>query len=170
MITLKINSNIRKIDELGRIVIPRDIRKKMHILENDSLEIYIEDNAIKMEKYSIITDYRETLDSLLDMTHRITGNNYIIADKIQIIASNNKDYIDTPSSQEIVNFISNKEPAIDLLQLHDKAYTSSEFNILPLNIDSINQGVIIEFKSNGNDNLNLVKLLKNIIEKYLNNY
>ena len=42
----------RKIDELGRIVIPKEIRKSLKLNMGDSLEIYIEDNKISLRKYS----------------------------------------------------------------------------------------------------------------------
>ena len=42
---------VRKVDELGRIVIPVELRKNMDIEVKDSLEIYTEDNCIILKKY-----------------------------------------------------------------------------------------------------------------------
>jgi len=42
---------IRKIDELGRFVIPMEMRKKLNIGNEDSLEIYTEGTTIKLKKY-----------------------------------------------------------------------------------------------------------------------
>lgn len=42
---------IRKIDELGRIVIPMELRNKLNIAEKDSLEIYVEGSSIVLKKY-----------------------------------------------------------------------------------------------------------------------
>ncbi|MEG2377316.1 MAG: AbrB/MazE/SpoVT family DNA-binding domain-containing protein [Clostridia bacterium] len=41
----------RKIDELGRIVLPIELRRKMGIAEKDSLEIYVEGDSIILKKY-----------------------------------------------------------------------------------------------------------------------
>ena len=41
----------RKIDELGRIVLPIELRRKMGIAEKDSLEIYVEGDTIILQKY-----------------------------------------------------------------------------------------------------------------------
>lgn len=41
----------RKVDELGRIVLPIELRRKMNIEEKDSLEIYVEGNSIILKKY-----------------------------------------------------------------------------------------------------------------------
>lgn len=42
---------VRKVDELGRIVIPKEIREQFDIQEKDSLEIFVEGNSIIFQKY-----------------------------------------------------------------------------------------------------------------------
>lgn len=42
---------IRKIDELGRIVLPMELRNKLNIAEKDSLEIFVEGSSIVLKKY-----------------------------------------------------------------------------------------------------------------------
>ena len=75
------NSNIRRIDELGRIVIPKDIRKKLHIKDNEPLEIYIDQEEIKIKKYSALPDILEYIKYLIDIGNRITNNKYIVMDR-----------------------------------------------------------------------------------------
>ena len=48
---MKSVGTIRKIDELGRIVIPIEIRNKLNINEKDLLEIFIEENSIILKKF-----------------------------------------------------------------------------------------------------------------------
>lgn len=43
---------VRKVDELGRIVIPIELRRNLDIDEKDSLEIYVEDDHIILKRYS----------------------------------------------------------------------------------------------------------------------
>lgn len=43
---------VRKVDELGRIVIPIELRRNLSIDEKDSLEIYVQDDYIMLKKYS----------------------------------------------------------------------------------------------------------------------
>ena len=43
---------VRRIDDLGRIVIPKEIRRSMRLREGDAMEIFLEDNRICLEKYS----------------------------------------------------------------------------------------------------------------------
>ena len=61
------NGSIKKIDELGRIVIPKDIRKRLSIKKDDSLEISIDDNYIKLVKAVAIKNYDEYVIELLKM-------------------------------------------------------------------------------------------------------
>ena len=49
---MKATGIIRNIDELGRIVIPKEMRKKMDIKSNQPIEIYVDDNKIILSKYS----------------------------------------------------------------------------------------------------------------------
>lgn len=48
---MKATGIVRRVDELGRIVLPIELRKTLGIAERDSLEIYVEDNAIILKKY-----------------------------------------------------------------------------------------------------------------------
>lgn len=48
---MKATGIVRRIDDLGRIVIPKEIRKTMHVREGDPLELYICENGIMFRKY-----------------------------------------------------------------------------------------------------------------------
>ena len=50
---MKATGIVRRIDDLGRIVIPKEIRRSMRLREGDAMEIFLEDNCICLEKYSI---------------------------------------------------------------------------------------------------------------------
>ena len=48
---MKSTGIVRKVDELGRIVLPIELRRSLDIAEKDSLEIYVDDNRIILKKY-----------------------------------------------------------------------------------------------------------------------
>ena len=48
---MKSTGIVRKVDELGRIVLPIELRRTLNIAEKDSLEIYVDDNRIILKKY-----------------------------------------------------------------------------------------------------------------------
>ena len=49
---MKATGIVRSIDELGRIVIPKELRKKMNMTEGTEVEIFVEDNMIALMRYS----------------------------------------------------------------------------------------------------------------------
>ncbi len=57
---------VRRIDELGRIVIPKEIRHNLQIREGESLEVYVEENAIVLKKFSFVNNYNLFLKKLVD--------------------------------------------------------------------------------------------------------
>ena len=170
VIILKENGNIRTIDSLGRIVIPRDMRKRLHISDNDTLKIYTEGQTIKIEKYSTLSDFINYLNALLDIANRITENIYIIADKTNVLASSVKSIINAPLSNDLKEYINNKNVGFNDVIIGEKKYSKTQCNIFPLNIDSINQGLIMEICTSGERNNKVISLLKGIIEKKINTY
>lgn len=51
MVNLKSTGIVRKVDELGRIVLPIELRRTLDIAEKDSLEIYMDGSSIVLKKY-----------------------------------------------------------------------------------------------------------------------
>ena len=49
---MKATGIVRRVDELGRLVIPKEMRKKMEIDDSDAVEIYVEDDKIILKKYA----------------------------------------------------------------------------------------------------------------------
>ena len=48
---MKSTGNVRKVDELGRIVLPIELRRTLDIAERDELEIYLDDDKVVLKKY-----------------------------------------------------------------------------------------------------------------------
>ena len=163
MISLN-NSNIRSIDGLGRIVIPKNIRNKLHINSNEELEIYIENEKIIISKYSSIKEFIEYIKFLEDNFSRITGKSYIFTENDIIIASTDKTLIgkkieeyEKLYEQNLINYYYN-----GII----KGYISTEIII----IDGHKKGLIIEYSNEKILDNKYLKLLKAIIEKAGNTY
>lgn len=167
------NSNIRRIDELGRIVIPKDIRKKLHIKDSEPLEIYIEDNEIRIKKYSSLPDIIEYIKYLIDIGNRITSNKYIITNRENIIAASIKELSGIKLPKEIEDMVlkSNleKNTKVDFKIASEEI--KAHANIAPIILDNDRSGLIVEYNENKElTNDEVVKLFKNLIENQLNNY
>lgn len=63
---LKSTGIVRKVDELGRIVLPIELRKTMHINEKDSLEIFTENDMIVLKKYAPADVFTGEMDDLVE--------------------------------------------------------------------------------------------------------
>lgn len=162
-----INSTIRRIDELGRIVIPKDARRKLKLKSNDPLELYIENDEIIIKKYSNLDNSKDFFVKLLDNIKRINNNDYIILDRFNIVATTNEELINNISKSEknkILKFeeLKNFETETNNLEGTCKKVI---INSLPVIIDSNKDGFIVELSyDNKYDNNQVLKILKLIIE------
>ena len=85
---MKATGIVRRIDDLGRVVIPKGIRRTMHIREGDSLEIYTDtDGQVVFKKYSPIGEMGHLAAQYADTLARVSGRPVLVADRDRIIAA-----------------------------------------------------------------------------------
>ena len=83
---MKATGIVRRIDDLGRVVIPKEIRRTIRIREGDPLEIFTGSGGeIIFKKYSPIGELSEYASKCADVIHSITGKQAIICDRDHII-------------------------------------------------------------------------------------
>ena len=84
---MKATGIVRRIDDLGRVVIPKEIRRTLRIREGDPLEIFVDhDGEVILKKYSPIGELGEFAQEYADSLYEATGHIAIITDRDQIIA------------------------------------------------------------------------------------
>ena len=84
---MKATGIVRRIDDLGRIVIPKEIRRTLRIREGDPLEIYTEkDGEVIFKKYSPMGDLQAVAAQLCESIGKNTGHIAAVADRDSIIA------------------------------------------------------------------------------------
>jgi len=85
---LKSTGVVRRIDDLGRIVIPKEIRRSLRIREGDSLEIYSEGSeGITLKKYSQVENIEGFINQYVDAIYSTAKKEIIVTDKEKIIAA-----------------------------------------------------------------------------------
>jgi len=84
---MKATGIVRRIDDLGRVVIPKEIRRTMRIREGDPLEIYTDkDGGVIFRKYSLMEGLADFAGMLCDSLNRSTGRLTVITDRDCCIA------------------------------------------------------------------------------------
>lgn len=119
---MKATGIVRRIDDLGRVVIPKEIRRTLRIREGDPLEIFTDrEGGIILKKYSPInelTDFsREYAESLQD----VIGHIILMSDKdafISVSGTSKEDYEDRKVSSRLDEIMEGRKSV--LLGLSDK--------------------------------------------------
>ena len=84
---MKATGIVRRIDDLGRVVIPKEIRRTLRIREGDPLEIFVDrEGEVILKKYSPIGELGDFAKEYADSLHEAIGHIALIADRDNIIA------------------------------------------------------------------------------------
>ncbi len=83
---MKTTGVIRRIDELGRIVIPKEIRKNLRVKNGESLEIFVESDSIILKKFSQIESLEDVSVNYVEAFNQIIKHNIIVTDRDKVIA------------------------------------------------------------------------------------
>ncbi len=165
----------RRIDDLGRIVIPKEIRKNLKIKENEVLEIFINNDEIILKKFSPFNDSEKVLSDYIKVINNMTGNDVIITDRDKVILSSKRleERLLNKKLSEYVNdlienrsiFLSNDMKGIEVI---DNEKIKQNYYFIPFIIDSDVVGSIIMFSGKEIDENSKSLLL--IASKLLVNY
>lgn len=102
---MKATGIVRRVDDLGRIVIPKEIRRTLRIREGDPLEIYTEkDGGVIFRKYSPMGDLQEFASQMCESIGSATGHIAAVSDRDSIIALHGvpkRELMDKPNSAEL---------------------------------------------------------------------
>ena len=110
---MKATGVVRRIDDLGRIVIPKEIRKTLRIKEGDPLEIFTDKSGeVILKKYSPIGELSEFATGYAETLARTTGHIACITDKDTVVAvsgGSKKEFLEQTLSKELEEIMDNKE-------------------------------------------------------------
>ena len=136
----------RKIDELGRIVIPKEIRKNLGIRDGESLEIYTSDDSIILKKYYEVKKLEDVCDKLCEMIKNIYDVNILITDREKVVSSSISNYKDKLLDKDLIELIDKRE-----LLISDKLLTKKigndevigYYTVVPIVASSDSLGLVI---------------------------
>ena len=105
---------VRRIDELGRVVIPKEIRRTLRIREGDPLEIFTDhDGEVVLKKYSPIGEIATIAKDYTDSLHRSLGHIACITDRDMVVSASGspkRELWEKSISPELEGVISQRQP------------------------------------------------------------
>ena len=109
---MKATGIVRRIDDLGRVVIPKEIRRVLRIREGDPLEIYTDrEGEVIFKKYSPIGELSTFASKYAETLYKTCNLSVIISDRDAIIASagiSKREYSDKSLSEEAERIIESR--------------------------------------------------------------
>ena len=159
---MKATGIVRRIDDLGRVVIPKEIRRTLRIREGDPLEIFTDrEGEIILKKYSPIGEIGEYAKQYAESMGTVSNCGVVITDRDQIIAASGtgrKDLLgkrisssmeEVMEAREVIDTTSHKQPSIALTDSDEYGKTTSQIIYPIISERDITGAVAILEKENG---------------------
>ncbi|AUG56092.1 MAG TPA: stage V sporulation protein T [Ruminiclostridium sp.] len=109
---MKATGIVRRIDDLGRVVIPKEIRRTLKIREGDPLEIFTDrEGEVILKKYSPIGELSDFAAQYAESLHKTSGHVTCISDRDTIIAvsgTSKKEFMEKPLSPDLEKIMEDK--------------------------------------------------------------
>ena len=139
---------VRRIDDLGRVVIPKEIRRTLRIREGDPLEIFVDrEGEVILKKYSPIGELGDFAKEYAESLHETIGHISMIADRDVIIAvagTNKREFLSKPvgrllercleeRSTVVMNELDNPtDENMHIIEIEDRDYTVKSQVVAPI--------------------------------------
>ncbi len=111
---MKATGIVRRIDDLGRVVIPKEIRRTMRIREGDPLEIYTSnDGEVIFKKYSAIGEMANNATQIAEVVNRLVNTPIVVFDRDHVIAVSGvqkKEFNERRLSPDLEDILENRKP------------------------------------------------------------
>ncbi len=157
---------IRKIDDLGRIVLPKELRKYLNINTGDDFQISLEDEKIILEKYSYIKSNQNEIIKIISSFIKITNVNFRLIVNNRIVTTGEK------IESKIIDIINDRKIFIDEdiknYELISCNYENGKLIIYPIVLNSDLYGAIVVVHNH--DTKTVLEYLKIIYDIIKNKY
>jgi AbrB family transcriptional regulator (stage V sporulation protein T) len=145
---MKATGIVRRVDELGRIVIPKEVRKVLRMKEGTPIEIFMGDEGeVVLKKYSQLNELRDFSKEAVESIFAALEHPTLLCDKDEVLHSagvNKSEYINKPISYEIEKIIAERKAT-----LSNKKQDATTYKILKDDVNDYASQVIIPINSSG---------------------
>ena len=140
---MKATGIVRRIDDLGRVVIPKEIRRTLRIREGDPLEIFTSnDGEVIFKKYSPIGELSAFAGQYAEILHKTSSRPVIVCDRDHVVSASG-----LPKKELLERRIS---PALEEL-IEEKTGINTMTAEDPMKVVAIGTGQFVEFMSGRKD-------------------
>lgn len=151
---MKATGIVRRIDDLGRVVIPKEIRRTLRIREGDPLEIFVaREGEVILKKYSPISELGQFADEYADALYDSVHFPVFICDRDEVIAvsgDSKKDYLNKSIGSHIEDAIETREnklvtedATVEIVRGEDEDFGSYIVSAIIANGDPIGAVLIV---------------------------
>lgn len=168
-VSVKATGIVRRIDDLGRVVIPKEIRRTLRIRDSDPLEIFTDhEGSIILRKYSPVGEMGSFAKQYAESLSQVTGHLALIADRDQFIAaagggskqilgkSVSKALEEKMNSREVVCSSRNDKDYIAVMDDEVEEYQHEV--IIPIITQGDIMGAVVLLSANEDDRMNEVEM------------
>ena len=170
---MKATGVVRRIDDLGRIVIPKEIRRNLRVRDGESLEIFVDGESIVLKKFSVMRNIDEYASNLVLALYSLLKKGIVITDSDSVIAcsSNVKELLNKAISDKMSSSIKRRE---SIIEKYDKELVITDdfsieckyvINSIIANGDSVGLVIIFDKDEMGDDDMLIASLASKILSK-----
>ncbi len=174
---MKATGVIRRIDDLGRVVIPKEIRKNLRIKEGDNLEIFVQNDEVILKKYSMMNKINDLAQELTDAIYTFMKHSIFITDTDVFVAGSGplkKEYLGKNISDFITDSIKRRDKMIEnhfkeLKLVNDDSITCS-YVMSTILVSGEACGMILIVSENekvGESEMQMASIVSSFMTKYL---
>lgn len=113
---MKATGIVRRIDDLGRVVIPKEIRRTLRIREGDPLEIYVDrEGEVILKKYSPVGELGDFAKEYCDSLFEAVGHIVMISDRDNVVAvagASKKEFLNKPIGVAVEKVMEERKPVL----------------------------------------------------------
>lgn len=170
---MKSTGVVRRVDDLGRIVIPKEIRRTLRIRDGESLEIFVDSEMIALKKFSKMTDMHDIAKDLVEIINNNINKTVLITDRDKFIAGSGslrKKYVDKNISRTLENIMNERKNVIETsnhqIELLENTKDFLSYVIYPIIMNGDAMGLVLVISEN-NDIGQVEEKIGNVAAQFL---
>lgn len=165
---------VRRVDELGRVVIPKEMRRTLRIKEGEEMEVSVYNNShIVLKKYSAIKALKDFEQEYADSIFKVTGSNTLICDNDNIVAcaADKNQYLSKQISPGLENLLQSRKSVYlsgaDIVGVAGEKENAKDMAVAPIIFkgDIIGGVIIISQKGIGESGRQIAEVAAEFLSK-----